>query len=124
MAFKIIDSSKQPEGLDPRVRAMLEGRPEEWFEDMFGFGRARQVCRNQPGYQSAEAFDASEKTMITWDWLDDIGLIDRTGQERPESEKQSGLLVLEDHLDNLARFLGELGSPDQPLQPSISASAK
>jgi hypothetical protein len=86
---------------------MLEERPEKWFEDVFGFGRVRQANRDKPGYETTEAFEARDRDIISWTWLEDIGLIARDGQILLESEKQYGLSRLRDYLDDLSRRLGE-----------------
>ena len=96
---------------DPRVRAMLEERPEEWFENVFGFGRARQALRDQRGYETTEAYEARTSgngDLISWTWLEDIGLIANEGRSPIESEKQRGLSILREHLDELAHRLGEI----------------
>jgi hypothetical protein len=107
MSLKKIYNSTRPEGLDPRVCAMLEERAEEWFEDGFGFGRVRQVHRDRPGYETSEAYKARDREIISWTWLADIGLIANADRIPTESERQRGFSILQEHLDQLAHHLGE-----------------
>jgi len=109
MKFNKINGQKRLEGLDPRVCAMLEERPEEWSEDkVSGFVRVWQGIRDKPGYETLEAFKARDRDIISWSWLEDISLIPSGGRIVPESEKRHGLSLLREFLDDLARRRGEL----------------
>jgi hypothetical protein len=106
MSLKKVDNSTRPEGLDPRVPALFEERTEEWIEGRFGFGRVRQAYRDRPGYETTEAYRAKDSDIISWTWLADIGLIANGDRLPSESEKQRGLSILRERLDDLIHRLG------------------
>lgn len=98
-------------GVDPRVDEILEDDRGHWFEtlDGFGFGRKRQTDRALPGYETTDAYHAHPRDTIAWTWLDDIGLVDREGQyTRTEAEKRRGINIFKEHLEAVAKRLGEI----------------
>jgi hypothetical protein len=101
MSLETIDKSIRPEGLDPRVPTMFEERTEEWIEGRFVFGRVRQTYRAKPGYETTEAYRAKDSDIISWTWLADNGLIANGDRLPSESEKQRGLSILRERLDDL-----------------------
>ncbi len=98
-------------GLDMRVIMMLTERPEVWLEDTFGFQRQRQSDQRKPGFETRNAY--VQRTgrfysgdLISWSWLRKIGLFDEKQQPKTPSEP-SGLAVLKNRLESLAKSLGE-----------------
>lgn len=98
-------------GLDMRVITMLTERPEVWLEDSFGFQRQRQSDQRKPGFETRN--DYVQRTgrfysgdLISWSWLQQIGLLDEEPR-RKHSAGGSGLAVLKDRLESLAKSLGE-----------------
>ena len=102
----------RPKGVDPRVDEILkDDRTGHWFEtsEGDGFGRRRQIDRTLPGYEDTDAYNAHPRDVITWTWLDDIGLVDREGQyARTETDKLTGISILKAHLEAIAKRLGEI----------------
>ena len=95
-------------GLDKRVITMLTERSEVWLEDAFGFQRQRQSDQRKAGYESKSAYVKRtgrfySGDLISWCWLRKIGLLDSAAQ----SESPTGLTVLKEHLEELAKSLGE-----------------
>jgi len=100
-----------PKGLDQRVVEILEHDGGHWFVEPYGagFGRQRQTAPALPGYETLDAYDAHPRDIITWTWLDDIGLIDQEGRYvRSEAEKLRGIEILKEHLKAIAKRLGEI----------------
>jgi hypothetical protein len=100
-------------GLDLRVLTMLAGRPEVWLEDAFGFQRQRQSDQRKPGFESRSAYLRRTGRfypgdLISWSWLRHIGLLDVEPQPGEVSETPSGLPVLKERLEHLAKSLGEV----------------
>jgi hypothetical protein len=106
MSLEKIDDSIRPEGLDPRVPAMFEERTEEWIEGRFGFGRVRQAYRDRLGYETTEVYRAKDSDIISWTWLASNGLVANGDRMPTESEKQRGLSILRERIDDLIRRLG------------------
>ena len=101
-----------PKGLDKRVLTILTGRPEVWLEDAFGFQRQRQSDQRKPGFETRSAY--VQRTgrfysgdLISWSWLRSIGLFDVARQAGKAPDEPGGLAVLKEHLEHLAKSLGE-----------------
>ena len=95
-------------GLDPRASTMLTERSEVWLMDSFGFQRQRQSDQRKPGYETRGAYVKRtgrfySGDLISWSWLRDIGLLDSD----QSVESPTGLTVLKEHLEKLAKSLGE-----------------
>jgi len=99
----------RPAGLDVRAIQIFEDGPGIWVEDIFGFVRKRQYNEDLPGYETTVSYSARERDVVSWFWLDDIGVIDRPGQYiRTEQEKLRGLKMLRDYVRTVARELQEI----------------
>jgi hypothetical protein len=100
-------------GLDMRVIAILTERPEVWLEDTFGFQRQRQSDQRKPGYETKSAYLRRTGRfypgdLISWSWLRRIGLLDVQRQAGTVSENPCGLAILKEHLEHIAKSLGEV----------------
>jgi hypothetical protein len=99
-------------GLDMRVIMMLTERPEVWLEDTFGFQRQRQSDQRKPGFETRNAYVRRtgrfySGDLISWSWLREVGLFDEGPRPKKHPEAGSGLAVLKDRLEGLAKSLGE-----------------
>ena len=99
-------------GLDTRVITMLTERPEVWLEDTFGFQRQRQSDQRKPGFETRSAYLRRTGRfypgdLISWSWLQQIGLLDMERQPGTPGGNPDGLAVLKDRLEHLSKNLGE-----------------
>jgi hypothetical protein len=100
-------------GLDKRVITILAERPEVWLVDAFGFQRQRQSDQRKPGFETRSAYLRRTGRfypgdLISWSWLRRAGLLDVQRQAGTLSEDPGGLAILTEHLQQLAKRLGEV----------------